>query len=113
MKLRFGTTQFRAGYATFERDGHIENHKIDSEDFEHWLADKFGDMHQREINGKLEPTYPSKQDLKDAIWQIQGYAKEGKSESPRSGSKITEVNSGLTLVALIGPVSLLTQMAGE
>jgi hypothetical protein len=73
----------RAGYATLERDGHIENHKIDTEDFEHWLSDKFGDMHQREINGKLEPTYPSKQDLKDAIWQIQGYAKRGEEREPK------------------------------
>jgi hypothetical protein len=83
----------RVGYATFERDGHIENHKIDSEDFEHWLADKFGEMHLRDINGKLEPTYPSKQDLKDAIWQIQGYAKRGEERKPRI--RITEYGGEL------------------
>ena len=73
----------RVGYVTFERDGHVENHRIDSDDLEHWLSDKFGEMHQREINGNLEPTYPSRQLLNEAIWQIQGYARRGEERKPR------------------------------
>jgi hypothetical protein len=83
----------RDGYATFLRDGHVENHKIDSEDFEHWLSDKYGETHQREINGNPEPTFPPKQILKEAIWQIQGYAKRGAERKPKI--RITEYQGEL------------------
>lgn len=73
----------RTAYVSFDRDGHIENHKIDSDDFEDFLADKYGEEHQREINGNLEPCYPTREDLKKAIRQIQAYGRRGPEREPR------------------------------
>jgi hypothetical protein len=73
----------RAGYATFRRDGHIENHRLVGDDFEHWLSDKFGELHKREINGELCPCFPKRQDLKEALFQITGYARLGDERRPR------------------------------
>jgi len=78
----------RTAYATFERDGHFENHEVDSDDFEDFLSDKYGEEHQCEINGKLEPRYPTREDLKKAVRQLQAHARRGEERDPRI--RITE-----------------------
>jgi len=70
-------------YVTFGRDGHLENHELLSDDFEDWLADKWGETHQQEINGNLEPCYPTDEDLKKAIRQLQAYARRADKRDPK------------------------------
>ena len=60
----------------------------DSDDFEDFLSDKYGEEHQCEINGKLEPRYPTREDLKKAVRQLQAYARRGEERDPRI--RITE-----------------------
>jgi len=69
-------------YVTFGRDGHLENHELLSDDFEDWLADKWGETHQQEINGNLEPCYPTDEDLKKAI-RHQAYARRADKRDPK------------------------------
>jgi len=80
-------------YVTFGRDGHLENHSIESDDFEDFLADKWGEVHQREINGNLEPCYPTNEDLGKAIRQLQAYARRADKREPKF--RIAEFNGEL------------------
>ena len=73
----------RKGYVSFNRDGHIENHEIESEDFEDFLSDEYGKKHEREINGKVVPCYPKSEDLKRAIRQLQAHARRKEEQEPR------------------------------
>ena len=73
----------RVGCACFHRHGHLENHEVDSADFEDFLSDRYGDEYQVEINGQLEPDYPNSEDLKKAIRRIQAYARREPEKEPR------------------------------
>jgi hypothetical protein len=73
----------RVGCACFHRHGHLENHEVDSADFEDFLSDRYGDEYQVEINGQLEPDYPNKEDLKKAMDRIKAYARKGSEKEPR------------------------------
>jgi hypothetical protein len=73
-----------AGYATLDHeDGHVENHQLKSAEFGYYLADKYGEIHQREFNGELEPCYPSRNDVKEAVWKIEHHARRGDQREPR------------------------------
>jgi hypothetical protein len=69
-------------FASFERDGHIEHHRIDRRGFRDWLSDKYGETHKIEIEGVLEPKYPTQADLKEAEYQIENYARRGDQIEP-------------------------------
>jgi hypothetical protein len=73
----------RKGYVSFNRDGHTENHEIESEDFEDFLSDEYGKEHEREINGRIVPCYPKSEDLNRAKRQLQAYAKRKEEQEPR------------------------------
>jgi hypothetical protein len=71
------------GYASLERDGHLEHHAIDSREFKDWLADKFGERHLREIDGELVPIYPAQEVQREAQFAIQAYARRGEERQPK------------------------------
>jgi hypothetical protein len=70
--------------ANSEDKGHIEHHSIGrGRAYRDYLSDLYGQDHQREINGQLLPTYPSKADLNEAIWQLEGHAtRRGQEQLP-------------------------------
>jgi hypothetical protein len=71
-------------FATFERDGHLEHHRIEGEDFQDWLMHEYGKTHQIEINGVLHPDYPNQEQLKKATHKIMAHARlQGKRYEPR------------------------------
>jgi hypothetical protein len=72
----------RVGFATFERDSHLEHHKVEGEDFKDFLSDKYGEKRQLVIDGKLEPIYPKRTDLTEAIFQIEAHARRGEAKKP-------------------------------
>jgi len=73
----------RVAYVTFQRDGHFENHQVDSDDFEDFLSDEYAKTHECQINDKIEPRYPEQEDLRKAIRTIQAYARRGPEKEPR------------------------------
>ena len=74
----------RVGYATFERDGHLENHCIKGEDYQDFLGDEYSKEHQREVKGELLPIYPKQAPIKEAISQLYSYARNhGEERKPR------------------------------
>src|SRR6266487_541716 len=75
--------EYKVGYATIERDGHIENLQLRKQDFQHWIADKFGGEHQEEIDGTLEPTYPPQRCVNSALWHIENHARHGDERDPK------------------------------
>jgi hypothetical protein len=83
----------RVGYASFQRDGHIENYRVLSPEFEDFLADKYGELHQREINGDLAPCYPDDEHLKKAIHRIEAFARRSPERKPRI--RVTEFEGEL------------------
>jgi hypothetical protein len=74
----------RVGYATFERDGHLENHCIKGEDYQDFPADEYSKEHQREVKGESLPIYPKQAPIKEAISQLYSYARNhGEERKPR------------------------------
>jgi hypothetical protein len=74
----------RVGYATFERDGHLENHCIKGEYYQDFLGDEYSKEHQREVKGELLPIYPKQAPIKEAISQLYSYARNhGEERKPR------------------------------
>jgi hypothetical protein len=73
------------GFATFERDEHLEHYRIDHRRFRAYLSKEFGKINQRDNGkGKLVPIYPKQSDLKEAIYQLNAYAlNEGREYCPR------------------------------
>jgi hypothetical protein len=72
----------RVGYATFDRDDHTEHHLIEGRDYQDFLGDEFGKRHQVYRNGELRPLYPSRGDIKEAIYQIESIARRGEKRHP-------------------------------
>jgi hypothetical protein len=86
--------QTRRGFATFRRDGHLEHHKVEGRDFQDFLSEKYGEKHQWEWDGKLEPIYPSREALKEATYHIESAARiRGAEVEPRI--KIKDWNNEL------------------
>jgi hypothetical protein len=73
------------GFATVECNGHLEHHRIDHPRFRAFLSREFGKIYQRD-NGKgaMVPVYPTQNELKEAIYQLNLYAiYEGVEHEPR------------------------------
>ena len=70
-------------YATFNRDGHLENHKVTGGKFKRFLSVRYGATHETLIDGQPEPSYPKRQQLDEAIYQIHHHALEGPEQTPR------------------------------
>jgi hypothetical protein len=71
-------------FASFERDGHLEHHKIEGPGFQSWLRHEYGKLHKIEVDGVLHPIYPKRVHLDEATDQIRSHALlEGKEYEPR------------------------------
>jgi hypothetical protein len=73
------------GFATVDRNGHLEHYRIDHPRFRAFLSREFGKIYQRD-NGKGEmvPVYPTRSELREAIYQLNLYAiNEGVEHEPR------------------------------
>ena len=75
--------EYKIGYATVEREGHIENLQLEKQDFQHFIADKFGEEYQVETDGKLEPSYPPKRCVSSALYHIENHARHGEERDPK------------------------------
>jgi hypothetical protein len=65
----------RTAYSTFERDDHIEHHKVNSDGFRDWLNKQYYDRYEK---------YPKRVDVNEAIYQIEMHARlEGEEQNPR------------------------------
>jgi hypothetical protein len=82
-----------SGYATFKRDGHTEHHAVGSREFKDWIADKYGEKHQIEIDGELVPEYPKQADQKEAQYAIEAHARRGNEKQPKI--RVTAFDSNL------------------
>jgi hypothetical protein len=72
-------------YATFERNGHLEHHKIEHRGYQNFLREEYGKLYQREVNGVLIPTYPKSKSLKEATAQLEAHAQiRGVERKPRA-----------------------------
>jgi hypothetical protein len=71
------------GYATFKREGHTEHHAVAGREFKDWLADKYGEDHQIEIDGELVPDYPKQAHQNEAQFKIQAHARRGEEKQPK------------------------------
>jgi hypothetical protein len=73
------------GFATFDRDGHLEHYKLDHPRFQAYLSKEYGKTNQRDNGkGELVPIYPNKNDLREATYQLNAYAlNEGREYDPR------------------------------
>jgi hypothetical protein len=85
--------EYRVGFATFRRDQHIENHEVEKADFKYFIRDRYGEIYQREINGKLEPIWPPRRCLTEAIYHLKGYAQHGEEKDPKV--RVTEYQGEL------------------
>jgi hypothetical protein len=73
------------GFASFDRDGHLEHWWVVHPRFRQFLSHEYGKRYQQ-VNGKgeLVPKYPSKTALEMATYQLGGYAQNiGKEYEPR------------------------------
>ena len=75
--------EYKFGYATVERDGHIENLEVKKQDFQHFLIDKFGAEWQEEIDGVMQLKYPPERCVKQALYHIENHARQGDERDPR------------------------------
>ena len=66
--------EFKVGYATIERDGHIENLQVEKQDFQHLIVDKFKE--EWEI-------YPPQRCVKSALYHIENHARQGEERDPK------------------------------
>jgi hypothetical protein len=66
--------EFKVGYATIERDGHIENLQVEKQDFQHFIVDKFKE--EWEI-------YPPQRCVKSALYHIENHARQGEERDPK------------------------------
>jgi hypothetical protein len=71
-------------FATFERYGHLEHHKIESAGFQDWLNYEYGELHKIERDGVLYRDFPDAEHLKKAIYKIRSHARlQGDEYEPR------------------------------
>jgi hypothetical protein len=77
-------------YSTFEVDGHLEHHKVNSRGFARWLIKRYRDQPKRmefcgHPIGEVDlPIYPKQSEVKEAIYQIELIASfEGEEKNPR------------------------------
>ena len=75
--------EYKTPYATIERDGHVENLEVGKEDFQYFIADKFGEKYQREIDGELKPMYPPQRCVRSALFHISNHARHGDERDPK------------------------------
>lgn len=68
-------TQESECFATVPVASHRENYRIGSTGFEEWLQYEYGRRHQAKTGDKFVPQAPSGGALKDAIRQLNGFAK--------------------------------------
>jgi hypothetical protein len=73
----------RLGFSSFERNEHIEHHQVEKRDFADFISDRYGEIHQRSVGGRLIPLYPRKSELTEAIWHIEAHARRGEEKEPR------------------------------
>ena len=63
------------GFVTVGRNGHLEHYRIDHPHFRAFLSTEFGKIYQRDNGkGKMVPVYPTRSELKEAIYQLDLYA---------------------------------------
>jgi hypothetical protein len=78
-------TPDRVTYASFERNGHVEHHAVDGQGFHDYLMVEYGKANQREVQGRLLPSYPIASTMKEAIGQLQSHARiNGDEQRPRA-----------------------------
>jgi hypothetical protein len=75
--------EYKVGYGTVKRDGHIENLQVERQEFQHFLQDKFGEEWQREVDGELGPTYAPQRCIKSSLYHIENHARQGDERDPK------------------------------
>ena len=75
--------EYGVGYASIERDGHVENHQVEKADYQYFVSRKFGEEYGYEVNGKFELRYPPRACLREAVWHVENHARDGVELDPK------------------------------
>jgi hypothetical protein len=88
--------EYGVGYASIERDGHVEIHQVEKADYQYFISRKFGEEYGYEVNGKFELRYPPRACLKEAVWHLESHARDdGEEKDPRN--RIIKHNDALCI----------------